>query len=110
MKTYANALSLLAGIAGLSIAFQVATAQNLSEVSIDLPEETAQLKPGPGLELARDNCMTCHSVDYIYMQPPLSQEQWKGEVVKMKKAMGAPIADSDIDAIVQYLMSQNGKK
>jgi mono/diheme cytochrome c family protein len=98
----------LACVAGLLIAARGATAADT--VTIQLPEETAELKPGPGLDVARANCMTCHSVDYIYMQPPLTREQWQGEVMKMKKVMGAPIADGDVDTIVQYLMSQNGKK
>jgi len=54
--------------------------------------------------------MTCHSVDYICMQSPLTKDQWQGEVVKMKKVMGAPIPDNEVDTIVEYLMSQNGKK
>jgi hypothetical protein len=80
------------------------------EVSITLPQETARLKPGPGMETTAKYCMICHSVDYIYMQPPLTKDQWHGEVVKMKKVFGAPIADSDVDTIVNYLVSQNGKK
>jgi hypothetical protein len=54
--------------------------------------------------------MVCHSVDYIYMQPPLTSEQWRGEVLKMKNTFGAPIQDADVDKIVTYLMSQNGKQ
>jgi hypothetical protein len=54
--------------------------------------------------------MICHSVDYIYMQPPLTKDQWHAEVMKMKKVFGAPVPDSDADTIVKYLMSQNGKQ
>ncbi len=108
MNAFASAL--VAGIAAFSLASPAATAANAGAVSVELPAETAELKPGPGLDVARANCMTCHSVDYIYMQPPLTQDQWRGVVMKMKKVMGAPIADGDIDTIVQYLMSQNGKK
>jgi len=78
-------------------------------VEIDLPAETARLKPGPGVDTAMQSCMTCHSVDYIYMQPPLTKDQWRGEVVKMKNTFGAPFPESDIDTIVTYLLSQNGK-
>lgn len=110
MNAYANFLALLVGVAASFVVIQAATAADKGVVAIQLPPETAQLKPGPGIDVARANCITCHSFDYIYMQPPLTQEQWHGEVVKMKKVMGAPIADTDIDTIVQYLMSQNGKK
>ena len=82
----------------------------MGPVSIQLPAETAQLKPGPGLEAVQSNCMTCHSVDYIYMQPLLTKDQWRGEVIKMKKVMGAPIPDNEVDTIVECLMSQNRKK
>lgn len=78
-------------------------------MSIQLPQETATLKPGPGQEVAQANCLMCHSVDYIYMQPPLNEAQWRGVVLKMKKVMGAPIADGDVDTLVKYLLSQNGR-
>lgn len=101
---------LLAGLVALALAFPVVAADGAGAVSIQLPGETATLKAGPGLEVAQANCVSCHSVDYIYMQPPLAEAQWRGVVVKMQKVMGAPIADGDVDAIVRYLMSQNGKK
>jgi mono/diheme cytochrome c family protein len=63
-----------------------------------------------GNETALQSCMTCHSVDYIYMQPPLTKDQWRGEVVKMKDAFGAPLGENHVDTIVAYLMSQNGKQ
>jgi hypothetical protein len=44
------------------------------------------------------------------MQPPLTKDQWRGEVVKMKNVFGAPFGENDIDTIVAYLMSQNGKQ
>jgi hypothetical protein len=58
----------------------------------------------------RSQGMICHSVDYIYMQPPLTKDQWQAEVVKMKKVFGAPVPDGEVDTIVEYLMSQDGKK
>jgi len=108
MNVLGKSVATLAGVIGLLLGFHAFSA-DMGAVSIQLPAETAQLKPGPGLEAAQSNCMTCHSVDYIYMQPPLSKDQWQGEVVKMKKVMGAPIPDNEVDTIVQYLMSQNGK-
>lgn len=79
------------------------------EVKIDLPPETAKLKPGPGMDVTSRSCTICHSVDYIYMQPPLTREQWTATVMKMKKVFGAPIAENDVAIIVNYLLSQNGK-
>lgn len=92
------------------MASSTSSAAETSTVTIDLPQETARLKPGPGVDTPEKYCMICHSVDYIYMQPPLTKDQWHAEVMKMKKVFGAPVPDSDVDTIVNYLMSQNGKK
>jgi mono/diheme cytochrome c family protein len=80
-----------------------------SAVTITLPSDDVEFKPGPGADLATANCRTCHSAAYVYTQPPLNRKQWTAEVVKMQKAYGAPIADSDISAIVDYLLTQNGR-
>jgi mono/diheme cytochrome c family protein len=73
-------------------------------VTYDLPQETASLRPGPGVELARNNCMTCHSVDYIAIQPPKKGEAfWEAEVTKMIKTYKAPIDEADVKAIADYL-------
>lgn len=100
---------LLAGLLGLSLAAPAFAADKMGKVNIKLPDETAKYMPGPGEKTANNNCRTCHSVDYVYMQPPLTREKWHAEVVKMKKVYGAQIDDKDVDAIVDYLMSQNGK-
>jgi mono/diheme cytochrome c family protein len=101
--------ALVTAILGLAASAMPLAADMSGTVKIDLPPETARFKPGPGMEIAAKSCMTCHSVDYIYMQPPLTKEQWHGEVVKMIKVFGAPIPESDVEPIVNYLMSQNGK-
>ncbi len=101
-------VSIIAAL-GLLAAPACFAADGSGVVKIDLPPETARLKPGPGEDVTGKYCSICHSVDYIYMQPPLTLEQWKGLVAKMKKAFGAPIADEDIDAIASYLASQNGR-
>ncbi len=69
-----------------------------------LPEETATLRPGPGVETARDICASCHSVDYINTQPPRSgKEFWEAEVKKMIKSYHAPISEADAKTIADYL-------
>jgi sulfite dehydrogenase (cytochrome) subunit B len=80
-----------------------------STVTVTLPPDNVQFKPGPGVDLATANCATCHSAAYIYTQPPLNRKQWTAEVVKMQKAYGAPINDTDITPIVDYLLTQNGR-
>jgi hypothetical protein len=44
------------------------------------------------------------------MQPPLTEVQWRAEVMKMKTAYGAPLNDGDVETLVAYLVGQNGKK
>ena len=67
-----------------------------------LPAETAQLKPGPGVETAKA-CTACHSADYLSTQPPKGRAFWQGEVQKMIKVYKAPIAQDDVAPIVNYL-------
>lgn len=66
-------------------------------------------KNAPGVRLAQINCLTCHSSAYVSTQAKLSAAQWMAEVVKMQKTYGAPIADSDIPKIADYLTTNYGK-
>jgi mono/diheme cytochrome c family protein len=85
----------LFGFASLAIA---------EPAAYDLPEETAVLKPGPGLETAQSNCVACHSADYMAMQPPKRGKAfWDAEVTKMIKTYGAPISEADAKIIGDYL-------
>lgn len=75
-------------------------------VSYELPPETAEFKPGPGVEVAQANCAACHSADYIRTQPRgagFGRDFWQAEVNKMIKVFGAPITEEDSNAIVEYL-------
>lgn len=110
MKKLLRPALLCAGLLGLASSPLLHAADTSGEVKITLPAENARFKPGPGMETAARNCMICHSVDYIYMQPPLSKDEWHAEVMKMKKVFGAPLPDNEVDTVVNYLMSQNGKK
>lgn len=79
--------------------------------SIDLPPETALFKPStlPGYELVQRNCMLCHSVHYIQSQPPQSpRAYWEATVKKMKKPFGAPFPESEMPAMVDYLVKTYG--
>ena len=68
-----------------------------------LPPETAELKPGPGVETAVV-CKACHSADYISTQPPgKGKAFWQAEVQKMIKVYKAPIGQDDAAMIANYL-------
>ena len=73
-------------------------------------EGDVHLKDGPGKQLVEANCSMCHSLDYIQMNSPfLDRKGWEASVNKMIKAMGAPVAETDVQKIVDYLTSQYGK-
>jgi len=85
------------------------TALPLHALKIELPADTSTLKPGAGAELANRQCLTCHSADYVNVQPPGKPLAfWKGEVEKMKKVYGAPIPDDQIDPLSDYLARNYG--
>ncbi len=72
-------------------------------LTYNLPDETAELKPGPGVENAII-CLACHSADYISTQPPgKGRAFWNAEVQKMIKVFNAPINSGDAGVIVDYL-------
>lgn len=73
---------------------------------IKLPPETAKLKPSSlaGYQIAQQKCGICHSADYINLQPlAMTQTQWTAEVRKMEHAYAAPLSDSDVAQIGEYL-------
>jgi hypothetical protein len=81
----------------------LASAAIAAPLVYQLPDETAGLKPGPGVETAVV-CQACHSADYITTQPPKEGKAfWQAEVQKMIKVYKAPIAESDAAIIVDYL-------
>jgi hypothetical protein len=98
---------LLAAIALLAPSTVVA-----APVPYELPPETTQLEPGSNADIAIANCSACHSADYITTQPRGFADPkafWTAEVAKMRKAYGAPIAESDVPKIIDYLASTYGE-
>ena len=74
-------------------------------LTITLPEETAEYRIGPGVDLARSYCMGCHSADYVLTQPPgMPRSFWEAEVNKMKKVFGAPLPDDQVTPLADYLV------
>jgi cytochrome c551/c552 len=75
---------------------------------IELPPETASFKPAPGADLANGQCLTCHSVDYVVMQPPLPRTFWVASVKKMSEKYGAPVPEDQVETLVNYLTRNYG--
>lgn len=82
----------------------------LSALEIKLPVDPTRLVESslPGYSLATTHCYTCHSMDYVRIQPPSSRAYWRGNVVKMQKTFGAPIPDDAVESIVEYLVKTYG--
>ena len=73
---------------------------------IALPADTSQLRKSDlaGYPIARQKCGICHSADYINLQPPgMTTQQWTAEMAKMQHTYGAPLSESDIDLVGEYL-------
>lgn len=77
-------------------------------VTITLPPETGTYKDAPGVALMNAQCLTCHSTEYVQMQPPLSLKAWTAEVVKMQQKYGAPVPSNAIPDIAYYLAVNYG--
>lgn len=101
---------------GLPLALALAvlaalTAPRARAIEITLPAEKIRLadSPLPGAALATALCYTCHSAEYAVYQPTTSpRPYWKATVVKMQKVFGAPIPDTAIDPITDYLVKTYG--
>ncbi|MDW3687735.1 c-type cytochrome [Cupriavidus sp. CV2] len=80
-------------------------------LEVTLPAETASYRASelPGYRLVQQNCMTCHSAQYVQSQPPSStRAYWEATVKKMKKPFGAPLKDEDMPAMIDYLVKTYG--
>lgn len=77
-------------------------------LDIHLPPETGAFKQAPGAELANGQCLTCHSVEYVVIQPPMQRAFWMAEVKKMQQKYGAQFPDSQVEPIVNYLTKNYG--
>src|SRR6266850_5966873 len=77
-------------------------------LDIQLPPETGAFKQDVGAEIANGQCLTCHSVEYVVIQPPMQRAFWKAEVQKMQQKYGAPIPQEQVEAVVDYLTKNYG--
>ncbi len=72
-------------------------------------ESSIHLKAGTDMVTVSAACSVCHSLDYIEMNSRfLKRAGWEAEVNKMIKVMGAPIPETDVPRIVDYLTQYYG--
>lgn len=95
-------------LAGAALA---AMAPAAAQRTVTLPPETAAYVKSdlPGYQLVQRNCVGCHSVHYVEMQPPtLARTYWENTVKRMKKPFGAQFPDEDVAAMADYLVKTYG--
>ena len=108
-NTVAYAFVLAGGLALLSVLYPAAAAEfTLKSVSVEFPDSDRTLPPGPGMDVAQENCTACHSVGMIMNQPNLPKATWETEVHKMQATYKAPISAEDAVKIINYLASVKG--
>ena len=78
------------------------------KVSVDLPASQVSFPPGNGSVIANAYCLICHSAGMVLRQPPLTQDEWTGEINKMRNAFGAPLPADQVEPLAKYLLSING--
>ncbi len=81
--------------------------------TIHLPPDGVQLKPStlPGYEKAQVSCVACHSAEYMQYQPPTAaRPYWENMVKRMKLVFNAPLNDTDIPDLVDYLVKTYGNE
>lgn len=76
--------------------------------SIQMPQITPELPPGPHHDEVLVFCGMCHTPRYITIQPPFPRKTWLAEVTKMRTSFSAPIPEEKVEGIVDYLMSVRG--
>jgi|APAra7269097559_1048567.scaffolds.fasta_scaffold08228_2 hypothetical protein len=76
-------------------------------VHVTLPESDRSF-PGAGADAINNNCLACHSAGMVLNQPAMTQAAWQAEVNKMISAYKAPVAPTDVPAIVDYLVKTKG--
>ncbi len=84
--------------------------QKWTKVSVDLPTSQIPFPPGNGSVIANAYCLICHSAGMVLRQPPLTQDEWTGEINKMRNSFGAPLPADQVEALAKYLRSINGQE
>ena len=97
-----------AAVAAASPSSVAAAGFTLTSTAVDLPSSERVFPPGPGRDVAQQNCTACHSVGMVMNQPDLPTATWDAEVHKMLATYKAPVDPADVPAIVAYLASIKG--
>src|SRR5712671_7025007 len=98
---------------GLALATGLAwsqEAQKWAKVTVDMPVSRAAFPPGNGADIANGQCLICHSAGMVLRQPPLTEDEWTGEINKMRNSFGAPLPADQVAVLARYLVGINGRQ
>ena len=114
LRGISNTLCLCASVVNFSYCTQAPEGPtNPNPIAYDTPKDIyeveVRLPSAPGETELRKHCITCHSYRYIEMQPAFPEKTWTKIVDKMVHTFGAPIPDSSVKNIVNYLVAIKGK-
>ena len=77
---------------------------------IKVPYVDFPMKKGKGEYSTRGKCNMCHSFGYVLNQGKQSREFWLEKTLKMITVFNAPIAQNDVELVVDYLYKNYGNK
>ena len=83
--------------------------QPWTKLTVDLPTSSALFPAGNGADIANGQCLICHSAGMALRQPPLTEDEWRGVINKMRNVYGAPIPAEQVDALAGYLHAIDGR-
>jgi mono/diheme cytochrome c family protein len=109
LLTVITAAGVSNGYAGSPADVPLGAALN-STVNVTLPDSHNVFPPGEGADIANSQCMICHSAGMVTRQPPLTYDEWKSEINKMRSAYGAPLPEDQVDSLAKYLTTIAGKQ
>jgi len=81
-----------------------------AKVAVDLPTSGTLFPAGHGADIASAQCLICHSAGMVLNQPPLTQDEWAGEINKMRNSFGAPLPAEQVEALAKYLRGIQGSQ
>ncbi|MGO8855853.1 MAG: c-type cytochrome [Steroidobacteraceae bacterium] len=93
----------------LSARLAIHPGQTWTPVRVELPVSETAFPSGRGVEIT-PQCLICHSAGMVLRQPPLTREEWAGEINKMRNVFGAPLPADQVDALAGYLYGINGRQ
>jgi cytochrome c5 len=77
----------------------------LRSVNVDFPDPGRMFPGDTKADAINNNCLACHSAGMVLTQPALSRAEWQSEVEKMRSTYKAPVEQTDVPAIVDYLVA-----